>query len=364
MTRSTARWGRLLAVGALLVTAAQLLTACGSDDDDEAAETVAAEPGSDDAGDTGDDTRDAFPVTIEHQYGETTVEEAPERVVTVGLVEQDALLALGVVPVATTEWFGEHPGSIFPWATDRLEELGGEVPATLGDSTALNTEAVAAQEPDLIVAIYTAITADQYETLSQIAPVLAPPEGVAEYGAPWQDLTVTVGRAIGKGEEAEALVADVEAHVESVVDEHPELEGASGVMATPYEGVFVYGPDDVRGRMLTSLGFELPADLEQATGDAFGGNLAEEHAELLDVDAIVWLDPDDGDGPLGGPLYEQFAVHTEGREVFLDSYDSTLGAATSVVTVLSIPYLVDGLAPMLAAAVDGDPATEVPTATG
>lgn len=29
--------------------------------------------------------------------------------VVVGLREQDALLALGVVPVATTEWFGEHP---------------------------------------------------------------------------------------------------------------------------------------------------------------------------------------------------------------------------------------------------------------
>ena len=35
-------------------------------------------------------------VTIEHKYGSTTVPETVERVVTVGLVEQDALLALGV----------------------------------------------------------------------------------------------------------------------------------------------------------------------------------------------------------------------------------------------------------------------------
>ncbi len=37
-----------------------------------------------------------------------------------GLVEQDALLALGIAPVATTAWFGDAPGAIFPWATEAL----------------------------------------------------------------------------------------------------------------------------------------------------------------------------------------------------------------------------------------------------
>ena len=46
--------------------------------------------------------------------------------------------------------------------------------------------------------------------------------------------------------------------------------------------------------------------------------------------------------------------------MFLDSFDDPLGGATSFVSVLSLPYLLDGLVPMLAAAVDGDPATEVP----
>jgi len=54
------------------------------------------------------------------------------------------------------------------------------------------------------------------------------------------------------------------------------------------------------------------------------------------------------------------SVHTEGREVFIDSYGTTLGGATSFVTVLSLPYLLDELVPRLAAAVDGDPATVVP----
>ena len=64
----------------------------------------------------------AFPATIAHKYGSTTSSGPPERVVVVGLREQDALLALGVVPVATTEWYGKKPGAIFEWARD---ELGG-----------------------------------------------------------------------------------------------------------------------------------------------------------------------------------------------------------------------------------------------
>ena len=103
----------------------------------------------------------------------------------------------------------------------------------------------------------------------------------------------------------------------------------------------------------------LPAGLAEVTGAEFGGNLSMERADLLDVDVIIWLDADEAQGPLGGPVYSSLDVHTQGREVFLDSYDDPLGGATSFVSVLSLPYLLDGLVPQLAAAVDGDPATEV-----
>ena len=59
-------------------------------------------------------------MTIRHKFGETTLTHAPKRVVVVGPREQDSLLALGVVPVGTTEWYGEHPGAIFPWAKKAL----------------------------------------------------------------------------------------------------------------------------------------------------------------------------------------------------------------------------------------------------
>jgi iron complex transport system substrate-binding protein len=326
-----------------------VLAACGSDDGEaEGASTTDA------------DAAAAFPVTVEHKYGDTTVEEVPTRIVTVGLTEQDVLLALGIVPVGTTEWFGEHDGAIWPWAEDELDALDGEPPVVVGDATAVNFEKVAAQRPDLILAIYSGLTQEDYDKLSAIAPTVAQPADHVDYGVPWEELTRTVGTVVGQADAADALVTDVEGRFADATAARPEFEGASALMATPYEGTYVYGPEDARGRFLTALGFELPPDLVEVTGEEYGGNLSAERADLLDVDVIVWLDAADSDGPLGGPVYETLRVHTEAREVHLNSFDDPLGGATSFVSVLSLPFLLDGIVPRLAAAVDGDPATEVP----
>ncbi|WP_205856080.1 iron-siderophore ABC transporter substrate-binding protein [Phytoactinopolyspora endophytica] len=349
---------------AALVCGVLLLAGCGSDDaGDDATDDVSTgegdegggDAGGESSGDAGGDTGDAaFPVTIEHTYGSTTVPERPERVAAVGLMDQDALLALGIVPVATTEWFGEQPGAIWPWAADELEAAGGEAPVVVGDSTDINYEGIAAEDPDLILALYSGVTEEEYERLSEIAPTVGHPAGQVDYGIGWAELTRTTGRAVGMADEAEALIDDVEAQFDAARAEYPAFAEATAVMATPYEGIFVYGPDDPRGQFLTALGFELPDGLADVTGDEFGANLSEERVEMLDVDAIVWLDAAEAED-VGGALYESLPVHTEQREVFLESSDP-LGAATSFVTVLSLPLLLEELVPMLADAVEGSAA--------
>lgn len=296
---------------------------------------------------------EAFPVTIEHKYGSTTIEAQPERIVTVGLIDHDALLALGIVPVGTTEWFGGYPGALWPWAEEKLTELGGDVPTVVGGADGINFEQIAALNPDLILGFYAGITADEYALLQEIAPTVAQPADYVDYGTPWQDMTRAVGQAVGKADEADALVADVEAIIAQVRADHPEFDGATSVVATPYQGIWVYGPQDVRGRLLTMLGFDLPAGLAAITGAEFGGNLSMERADLLDVDVIIWLDAAEAEGELGGPVYSSLPVHTAGHEVFLDSYNDPLGGATSFVSVLSLPFLLDGLVPQLADALDG-----------
>lgn len=303
---------------------------------------------------------DPFPVTVEHKFGETTVAASPERIVTVGLVEQDVLLALGVAPVATTEWFGEQPGAIFPWAMDELEALGAPIPESIGSADAINFEAVAGQDPDLIVAIYAGLTQADYDRLSAIAPTLAQPADFVDYGTPWDVSTRAIGEALGKSREAEDLITDIEGQFADVRETHPEFQGATAVAAAPYEGIWVYAPEDPRGRFLSDLGFEMPEGLAAITGNEFGADLSEEQSALLDVDAIIWVTDEATGTDVGGPVYRTLPVHTEGREVFVDSYDIGLGTATSFVTPLSLEFLLAGIVPKLAAAIDGDPATVVP----
>ena len=114
-----------------------------------------------------------FPATVTHEYGQTVVEEAPERVVSLGYTDQDAILALGTVPVAIREFTGNRPSATWPWATDRLK---GEQPQVL-PAEEVTPEAVAALEPDLIIAITANLTREQYDAFSKIAPTVAAPAG-------------------------------------------------------------------------------------------------------------------------------------------------------------------------------------------
>ncbi|MGQ0679851.1 MAG: iron-siderophore ABC transporter substrate-binding protein [Actinomycetota bacterium] len=303
-----------------------------------------------------------FPVTIEHIDGSTTISSRPQRVVTVGLIEQDALLALGVVPVGATEWLDERPGAIHPWATGALGDAA--LPEVMS-SEAIQFEQIAGLKPDLIVAIYnvTVETAD-YEKLSKIAPtVLAPPD-VDLTSVTWQELTRIIGKAVGRQEQAEELVAQVEAKFAGTRASNPNFSGSAvNVYPTPDGAFQAYPPPDLGGQFLSALGFETPPRiLELAAGKSFV-DLSPEQLELLDADVIVWLlDNAAGEERLkANPLYQRMRAVTEGRAIYLNYEDKNppIAAATSFQTVLSLPFLIDALTPRLAAALDGDPATDV-----
>jgi iron complex transport system substrate-binding protein len=332
---------------ALVAVAAVLpIAACGEDEGGEPAATSSStqtsEPG-------------AFPVTIEHKYGSTTIEEAPERVVVAGLREQDSLLALGIVPVGTTEWYGEHPGAIFPWAEEALGDAPR--PEVLPFDDGIQFEKVAALRPDLILAVYSGLTDKDYKTLSQIAPTVAQPPGQVDWGSSWQDEILITGKAVGKPKEAERLRDEAEAALAAVKEEHPEFSDQTAAVATPYQGIYVYGPQDARSRLLVDLGFAFPDELKDIGGEDFGGQLSGERVDLLDVGALVWFaDPGPAKKIRDNRTYSRLDVSTEGRDVFL-AEKGTLYEATSFISVLSIPLLVDELVPKLAAAADGDPGT-------
>lgn len=345
--------GALLSV-LLLTTAA----ACGSSDDGSGPSAGSGKDAS--ASSSAAPEAKAFPVTIAHKFGSTTIKSAPKRVVTVGLTDQDAVLALGTVPVGTTEWLGGYKGAIGPWAQDKLG--GAPAPTVLkDDGTGPQVEKIAALRPDLILAVYSGLTKSQYDNLSKFAPVVAQPKEYNDYGVPWEQQTEEIGKALGKPAEAQQLVAGVTAKFTAAKQAHPEFAKATAVMATPYEGTFVYGTQDPRSRLLSDLGLSLPKDLDKVIGDQFGANISKERMDLLDQGVAVWIVPDLTSAVTklhGDKIYGDLNVVKQGREVFVKE-SSDYGNAVSLSTVLSIPFVLDRLVPQLAAAVDGDPATKV-----
>lgn len=300
----------------------------------------------------------AFPVTVAHKFGSTAVEEAPERIVTVGLKEQDDLLALGIVPVGATKWLELGEGGVIGgWATEALGDA--PPPEVLDVQNGVQVEKIAALQPDLIIGLYSGLTQEDYDRLSQLAPVVAQPAGdLPDYGIGWEDQARTVGKVVGQPDRMEQTIEDAKSAVASARTQHPEFADKIGLVASTYEGIYVYGSSDPRSQLMTELGFRLPSDIDTVIGqDEFGGNLSLEKTEFLDTDVLLWFaGPADRKTVEARGTYSNLAVHREGRDLFVGPGD-TIDAAFSFITVLSLPFLLEHLTPRLAAAVDGDPAT-------
>ncbi|MEX0790921.1 MAG: iron-siderophore ABC transporter substrate-binding protein [Actinomycetota bacterium] len=300
------------------------------------------------------------PVTVEHKYGETTIPNRPSRVVTVGMVAHDPVLALGVVPVGITsgEYSDRQVHGVWPWAQESLGDAKPEVLST----EEVNFERIAGLRPDLILAIYSGITEPEYGKLSQIAPTVAQSGDHPNYGTPWDEMTLVIGRALGRAEEAQALVAGVKDRFARARELHPEFAGRTAIYAGVLDagGYYTETAGSSRVGILTSMGFELSQDFPS---DKFYVEIGPEQIDLFDRDVLLW---EIGDAPgkrqavEADALYQRLDVRTQGRDVFIE--DPVLAGGLAFISVLSLPFVIDALVPMLAAAVDGDPATKVSSA--
>jgi iron complex transport system substrate-binding protein len=295
----------------------------------------------------------AFPVTVEHKFGTTEITEAPERVVTVGYTESDTLLALGVEPVGVREFLGGYGWRERPWAQDTL---GGAEETTVG-SEEINFEAVAAQRPDLIVGINSGMTEGDYRRLSQIAPTIAQSGDFIDFGMPWEDQVETIGRALGRDDEASRVVEDVKARFEAARREHPDFEGATAILAYGGpDGYGAYSSQDTRSRFFADLGFKTPPRVDELAGDGFYTEFSQEQFRLMDQEVVIMFGTQED--VLANPVFRRLDAVREDRVVYLDLGDQFSGAL-GYASPLSLPFLLDEAAPRLAAALDGDPATKV-----
>jgi iron complex transport system substrate-binding protein len=313
---------RTVAAIALLVLAL-VATACGSDGPDD--EPAAATSGG------------AFPVTMEHAFGSTTIDAAPERVVAIGFNEQDFVLALGVTPVGVREFLG-YDATKRPWAEDLLPDE--PIPTVGADE--LDLEEVAALHPDLILGIYSFVDEPTYEKLSKIAPTVVQRKGYEAGTEPWDEQTLDTGKALGRQAEAEQLVEDVQATFAEARKDHPELAGKVTAVDYAFEDQhYILEPTDLRMRFFADLGLKAPEQV---------GELSKEQVGLLDQDLLVVVGQTKEE-LLADPVFASIAAVREGRAVFFGTFDSDFAAALGFGSPLSFPFAIDEAVPQLAAAV-------------
>ncbi|MCP8882462.1 ABC transporter substrate-binding protein [Devosia sp. XJ19-1] len=256
----------------------------------------------------------SFPVTIEHAYGQTTIPAKPQRIVTWGWAAQDAVIALGEVPVGIPHFsYGGDENGALTWTKDAVAALGADFPTILPDGFEAPVEAIAALEPDLIIAVYSGLTAEEYDVLSGIAPVVAFPE--TAWSTPWQQTITITGQAMGKKAEGEALVAELEQFIADETAKYPELAGASFATVAEYNGeVAVYANLDSRVKFLVDAGMvSSPAVTELAQGESFYFSLSYESFEQLTADVLVsYFETADADASFfGNPV---IALHPQVQE--------------------------------------------------
>jgi iron complex transport system substrate-binding protein len=236
-----------------------------------------------------DGTDAAFPVTVTHAFGETTIESAPKRVVAWGWGSADAAIAMGIVPVAIPfQAYGGNSAGVLPWISEKLDSMGAKIPTVLPDGEEPPYEQIANAKPDIILAALSGITQEQYDLLSDIAPVVAYP-GEA-WTTDWKEVITIVGKALGVPDKAKSLLSDIAAELAKQAAAHPEFKGKTIALASDTGGTFyIYKKADSRVSFTLDLGFvNAPAVDTLSSGDStFFYSLSYEKLDLLKSDVLV-----------------------------------------------------------------------------
>jgi iron-siderophore transport system substrate-binding protein len=332
LTGPFARANRAVSLVSTLLLGIALLTGCGGS-------TTTPEAGSSTASEAGET------VTITHEFGETKVPADPKRVVTAGWTDQDYVLSLGVVPVGSRGGYFDNYDD-FPWVKQETDGKG--VPAIDGDS--INFEGIAAAKPDLIFAINETIDQKTYDRLSQIAPTVVQSADYPDEETPWNVQLLTTGKALGREDQAQTLVDQVNAKIDEAKTAHPEFAGKKLVsdFTSEANAHYLIGKGDPRNALFDALGF--------AAQDTIG-DVSEEKLSLLDGD-VLFVNGLSKEQMADIPAFQRLSVVRDGRTLYAGS-DSALSGALAFSGPNAMLYALNLLVPQLSNALTGKPVEDL-----
>lgn len=281
----------------------------------------------------------AFPVTISHDFGETTIPKPPERIVVTEQGEGlDSLLALGVSPTGMVMGRNYIEG-LAPWAI----AAGAEDVPIIGEMAEgeLDFEAIAALQPDLILTSWP--DAAIYQTLASIAPTLVFKNSDA---TTWQDVQRLIGEATGRSAQAEQVIAETESLVASQAERlQPYLDQQVAVAYFWMDQFLVNGKDAPIGRILAAYGMDVISPGTAAPGQIDVLSLEQINA-VEDADIIIAPDflPDQTAAQEANALFRALpAVQHGGYMLLSPEMAQALYIESALSTQWGVPRLVDAV---------------------
>jgi iron complex transport system substrate-binding protein len=284
-------------------------------------------------------------VTITHLFGQTVIKEPPKRVVSAGYTEQDDLLAVGVVPMAVTNWFGDQPFAVWPWAQPKL---GTAQPVVLNLDNGIPVDQIANLKPDLIVAINAGVDADTYHKLSAIAPTVAQSDGDAFF-EPWKEQATTIGQAVFQADQMKSLIEAVDKQFAAVAQKNPQWQGKKALLMQGrfWQGTVVATLAGWRTDFLNQMGLVI-ADSIRPFGTDHRAVIPRDHikAVLDSADVVIWTteSPDDQKALLADPEVAASRATAQNRHIFTTKDQA---GAIAFSSPLSYPLVADQLPPQI-----------------
>ncbi|KAA8969654.1 ABC transporter substrate-binding protein [Mycobacterium sp.] len=284
------------------------------------------------------------PVTVRSIFGATTIPAPPKRVVSAGYTEQDDLLAVGVVPIAVTAWFGDEPFAVWPWAQSRL---GDAKPVVLSLDNGIQVDRIAGLQPDLIVATNAGVDADTYQKLSAIAPTVAQSDGDAFF-EPWKVQADVIGEAVFQAAQMKSLIESIDQKFATVAQQYPQFRGKKVLLL---QGKFyrdnVVATTGWRTEFLTQMGLVVADSVTSFAIDQQRAVISRSHLRsvLQAADVLVWTTDNDDDRE--ALLAEPEVAAVQARSVFTTK---ELAGAIAFASPLSYPVVADQLPALLATA--------------
>ncbi|MFI8567346.1 ABC transporter substrate-binding protein [Rhodococcus sp. NPDC078407] len=336
---------RLLAASTIVAVTMLTTVACGGADEQPATPFTSAESGGDNAEPTppgptgipdgmGSGAADGeFPRTVGHFGGSTDIPAEPTRVVVIATGQLDAALTLGVVPTGAAYGDGadlvpDYISFSFSEYTDQLTQL-----VDVGNRQSVDIEAIAAAEPDLILANKTG-SEDIYSTLSAIAPTVLT-EGT---GVNWKQDFLLLADALGRTEQAQAFLDTFTADAAALGDSVGGAGGAPTVSFVRFtaDRARVFGIPSFAGYIAWDAGLPRP---ESQQFDKTSQDFSEEEIQLANAD-WVFVSSQDADAESNAasyttnPLWTGMSAATDNHIVPVDDDPWYLNAGPTAATIV------------------------------